>query len=163
VRVWENSLFVAYRLAGVLPMVNFAVVSFAAMLVHRKALVPAAVVLGLSAVTSLLSIGGIFKLCDASKEDRGGFYFGEYREAESWGLELYLPLGLFMVCILLGKVRVLCTLGKGCTAQMRGMLAKAKLTQVAPKTSPKKGRFMQMGSGGKPKSKPKGSVLSGKL
>lgn len=36
VRVWENSLFVAYRLAGVLPMVNFAVVSFAAMLLSMS-------------------------------------------------------------------------------------------------------------------------------
>ena len=61
VRVSENPLYVAYRLAGVLPIVNFGVVGVAAVLLSKKVAVSTApgggALLGLSALLSLLSIG----------------------------------------------------------------------------------------------------------
>ena len=61
VRASENPLYVAYRLAGVLPIVNFGVVGIAVVLLSKKVAVFTApgggVLLGLSALLSLLSIG----------------------------------------------------------------------------------------------------------
>ena len=107
---------------------------------------------------------GIFKLCDATKDARGGFYFGEYKEADHWGLDVYLPLGLFMLLLLLAKAYALSQQVELCLWRRVLGKAKSKQSKVAS-VRPKKGGLLKLGGGtsAKATSKPKGKMLSGKL